>query len=123
MPHEIKNILDTIVIIFGFLGVSTLLLGFLTSVVLYRVNFHKKNKEERVSEFKMHVGRTILIGLEILVAATVVKTVAVDLTFESTGMLAGIIFVRTMITWTISTEINGYWPWAKKPGKNTSPKS
>jgi uncharacterized membrane protein len=68
-----------------------------------------------VQEFKRGLGRTVLVGLEILVAATIVKTVTVEATFSSIGLLAGMIAVRTILSWAIVLEIDGHWPWQPGP--------
>ena len=53
----------------------------------------------------------ILLGLEFLVAADIVHTVAVDLTFRSVGVLAVIVAIRTFLSFTLEVEITGRWPW------------
>jgi uncharacterized membrane protein len=48
-----------------------------------------------------------------LVAADIVKTIALALTFESLGLLAGLVLVRTFLSWTLVLEIEGRWPWQR----------
>ena len=60
------------------------------------------------------IGRSLLLGLEVLVAADIVKTVAIDLTFTSLGLLAGLVPVRTFLSWTLVLEIEGHWPWRRQ---------
>jgi uncharacterized membrane protein len=52
-------------------------------------------------------------GLEVLVAADIVKTIALELTFMSLGVLAGLVLVRTFLSWTLVLEIEGRWPWQR----------
>jgi uncharacterized membrane protein len=61
-------------------------------------------------EYKIRIGRSLLLGLEILVAADIVKTIAIELTFTSLGLLAGLVIVRTFLSWTLILEIEGRWP-------------
>lgn len=56
----------------------------------------------------------MLLGLEILVAADIVKTIAIELTFTSLGLLAGLVLVRTFLSWTLVLEIEGRWPWGRE---------
>jgi uncharacterized membrane protein len=56
----------------------------------------------------------LLLGLELLVAADIVKTIAIELTFTSLGLLAGLVLVRTFLSWTLVLEIEGRWPWARE---------
>jgi uncharacterized membrane protein len=63
--------------------------------------------------FKIRIGRSLLLGLEVLVAADIVKTIAIELTFTSLGLLAGLVLVRTFLSWTLVLEIDGRWPWQR----------
>ena len=65
--------------------------------------------------YKIRIGRSLLLGLEVLVAADIVKTVAHELTFLSLGLLAGLVLVRTFLSWTLVLEIEGRWPWQREP--------
>jgi uncharacterized membrane protein len=65
-------------------------------------------------EYKIHIGRSLLLGLEVLVAADIVKTIAIELTFTSLGLLAGLVVVRTFLSWTLVLEIEGRWPWQRQ---------
>jgi len=65
--------------------------------------------------YKTNIGRSLLLGLEVLVAADIVKTVAHELTFMSLGLLAGLVLVRTFLSWTLVLEIEGRWPWQREP--------
>jgi uncharacterized membrane protein len=65
--------------------------------------------------YKIRIGRSLLLGLEVLVAADIVKTVAHELTFLSLGLLAGLVMVRTFLSWTLVLEIEGRWPWQREP--------
>jgi hypothetical protein len=51
----------------------------------------------------------------VLVAADIVKTIAIELTFTSLGLLAGLVLVRTFLSWTLVLEIEGRWPWRREP--------
>jgi uncharacterized membrane protein len=65
--------------------------------------------------YKIAIGRSLLLGLEVLVAADIVKTIAIELTFSSLGLLAGLVLVRTFLSWTLVLEIEGCWPWGREP--------
>ena len=65
-------------------------------------------------EYKIRIGRSLLLGLEVLVAADIVKTIAIELTFTSLGLLAGLVLVRTFLSWTLVLEIEGRWPWKRE---------
>jgi uncharacterized membrane protein len=80
---------------------------------------------ERISEqdsevYKIRIGRSLLLGLEVLVAADIVKTIAHELTAMSLGLLAGLVLVRTFLSWTLVLEIEGRWPWQREPSPMSS---
>ena len=57
------------------------------------------------------IGRTLLLGLEFLVAGDVVRTVALEPTLNSVAVLGLLVLVRTFLSWTLAVEIKGHWPW------------
>ncbi|MFP4106829.1 MAG: DUF1622 domain-containing protein [Phycisphaerae bacterium] len=59
--------------------------------------------------------RGILLGLELLVAADIIRTVAIKLTFTSVGVLATIVVIRTFLSFVLEVEMNGRWPWQGEP--------
>ncbi|RQH13098.1 DUF1622 domain-containing protein [Bradyrhizobium sp. RP6] len=71
----------------------------------------------RYDRYKISIGRSLLLGLEVLVAADIVKTIAIELTFVSLGLLAGLVVVRTFLSWTLTLEIEGRWPWQPEQPK------
>jgi uncharacterized membrane protein len=70
--------------------------------------------EERYRQLRLRLGRTLLLGLEILVAADIVRTVALEATLESVLVLALLVLVRTFLSWALVVEIEGRWPWQPK---------
>lgn len=59
-------------------------------------------------------SRPILLGLELLVAADIIRTVAVTPTLDSVAVLAAIVVIRTFLSWSLELEITGQWPWQKR---------
>ncbi|MFD4423157.1 DUF1622 domain-containing protein [Agromyces sp. NPDC058484] len=71
------------------------------------------------TRFRRVLGRAILLGLELLVAADIIKTVAVTPTLDSVVVLAIIVLIRTFLSWSLELEISGRWPWQKwRDGRN-----
>ena len=72
-------------------------------------------REEGVyRRFRRQLGRSILLGLELLVAADIIKTVAVQPTFENVAVLGLIVVIRTFLSWSLELEMSGRWPWQKR---------
>lgn len=89
-------------------GVASIVIGIVWSTVAFLA---RSSVDDRYDHYRVHIGRTLLLGLEILVAADIVKTVALEPTFTSLGVLAGLVVVRTGLSWTLALEIDGRWPW------------
>jgi uncharacterized membrane protein len=66
-------------------------------------------------EYKHALGRALLLGLEILVAADVIRTVALEPTWNNIAALGLLVVVRTILSWTLVVEIEGHWPWRPAP--------
>jgi uncharacterized membrane protein len=73
----------------------------------------RRDKEEAVGAFRSDLGRSILLGLEFLVAADIINTVAIEPTLDSLAVLAGIVLIRTFLSFSLEVEIEGRWPWQR----------
>ena len=72
----------------------------------------------RYQRYREDLGRAILLGLEVLVAADIVRSVALDPTLASLSVLAMIVAVRTFLSWSLSVELEGQWPWQRGPARS-----
>ena len=70
--------------------------------------------EDRYGRLKASLGRSLLLGLEILVAADVVRTVALEATLQSVAVLGLLVLIRTFLSWALVVEVEGRWPWQPK---------
>lgn len=97
--------------------VEVLGIGIITGVAIYTVflvimQLLKREKTEALFQsVRQRLGRGILLGLEFLVAGDIIHTVAVELTFETVGVLAIIVLIRTFLSFTLEVELTGSWPW------------
>lgn len=69
--------------------------------------------DDRIATFRKSLGRSILMGLELLVAADIIRTVAVAPTVENALVLGGIVLIRTFLSMSLEVEIEGKWPWRR----------
>jgi uncharacterized membrane protein len=96
------------------LGILIILIG--AVVALGRFLFGLDAREEgqgRTACLRSNLGRAILLGLEFLVAADIINTVAIEPTLDSVVVLAGIVLIRTFLSWSLEVEIEGRWPWQR----------
>lgn len=103
---EAVELLGITVIVVGLVGALIVLIG-------RRLPHH--DTAEAYERARRAIGRSILLGLEVLVAGDIIRTVAVSPTFTSVGVLAGIVAIRTFLSFTLELEISGRWPWQKQP--------
>jgi uncharacterized membrane protein len=94
-------------------GVAIVVVGAILAVV-FALRGLAARKVDVYADFRKFLGRTILLGLELLVAADIIRTVAVTPTVRSVSVLAGIVLIRTFLSFSLELEITGRWPWEKK---------
>jgi uncharacterized membrane protein len=96
-------------------GIETLAVMIMVSFIIAgtaRWILHSVKKIEGGYErFRVLLGKTLLVGLELLVAADIIRTVALNMTPINLAMLGGIVVVRTFLGWALTVEIEGRWPW------------
>ena len=93
-------------------GVAVIVVGTLAATARFVVHaFSAFDPAYRT--YRRNIGRAILLGLELLVAADIINTVAVDPTYRSVGVLAIIVAIRTFLSFSLEVEIEGRWPWAR----------
>jgi len=107
-----KELVEALSIAVEVIGVLLIVGGlvFATSRWLFEVKIQPLARYQR---YRQDLGRAILIGLEVLVAADIVRSVALDPTLASLTVLAMIVAVRTFLSWSLSVELEGQWPWQR----------
>ena len=95
-------------------GVAAIVVGAIAAVLVAATHVLRR-EPNTYRRFRRFLGRSILLGLELLVAADIIRTVAVTPTFESVGVLAIIVLIRTFLSFSLELEITGRWPWQKEP--------
>ena len=76
--------------------------------------FKPITEEERYNGFRIGLGRSLMLGLEVLIAADIIRTVALEATQESMIILGLLVVIRTFLSWSIVVEVEGRWPWQKE---------
>jgi len=95
-------------------GVGIILGGVALATVLFvRSGLGSRNWRQSYEQYRANLGRGILLGLELLVGADIIGTITAPLTFVSVGLLAVIVVIRTFLSFSLETEIEGCWPWQR----------
>ena len=114
ISYLLSTVVPVLVQIIELVGVAIIAIG--AAITLGRflwaaVRWH--DMEDAVASLRTNLGRAILVGLEFLVAADIIHTVLVELTLENVAALAGIVIIRTLLSFSLETEIEGHWPWQR----------
>ncbi len=70
-----------------------------------------ESPRERYRRLRQQLGQAILLGLEVLIVGDIVRTIIVDTTLESVGVLGLIVVIRIILSFSLEVEIDGAWPW------------
>jgi uncharacterized membrane protein len=111
---DIKHTTPLIVSAFELAGVAVLVVGAIVAFgrfLYFLIRFRDTSAAYR--HLRLYLGRSIVVGLEILIAADIIRSVVIDPTFMSVGVLGLLVFVRTFLSWALEVEINGEWPWQR----------
>ena len=92
-------------------AVALIVAGFARAGWRYVRRFGDKTRADNFNLFKVELGGALLLGLEILVLADVIDTITATPTFVSLAFLAAIVILRTAVSWTLTLETEGRWPW------------
>jgi uncharacterized membrane protein len=107
---EYNHVIDRTGEVIDAAGVAVVAVGMLISAGTAAVGLghHETGTYRR---FRQRLGRTILLGLELLVAGDIVRTVAAQPTLTSVAVLAIIVLIRTFLSFSLEVELTGRWPW------------
>lgn len=111
---EISSVLEHIGTAIDVVGVAAIVLGAVVATWIAVSSRLRTPGTPIYEQYRRSLGRSILLGLEFLVAADIIKTVAVTPTFTSVGVLALIVLIRTFLSWSLQLEIDGRWPWQRR---------
>lgn len=116
--HAITRLVELI-------GIAAILAGATYSAARFLLTLAGRREiADAYKQLRSDLGRSILLGLELLVAADIINTVAIEPTLRSVAVLAGIVLIRTFLSFALEVEIEGRWPWqtatarARQPGRN-----
>ncbi len=109
---ETQGFITVIGQIIDLAGVAVIAVGALIGVVRFAGDLGRQDRMiDAYGRLRTFLGRSLLLGLEFLVAGDIIRTVAIEPTFDSVIVLAIIVLVRTVLSLSIDVEIDGRWPW------------
>jgi uncharacterized membrane protein len=111
--ESLKTIVEQLSKILEAAGVIIIVLGILFFLIKFIISLLKK-KPDIFKSLKMGLGKSILIGLEVLIAADIIHTVIIDPTLNQVFALGLIVLIRTFLSLSLQVELDGRFPWQKK---------
>lgn len=115
---DVRHPIEWAELAFEAAGVLVLVVGAVAASVSYAGALRNRQAGPKAyQELRRGLGRAILLGLEFLVAADIIRSVALDPTFVTIGVLGLLVLVRTFLSWSLEVEIEGQWPWRKSPSR------
>lgn len=98
-------------------GTAIIVIGASSSLIRFIwQSMNRPIDQNLVGSFRSNLGEAILLGLEFLVAADIINTIAIQPTPSSLAVLAGIVLIRTFLSFSLEVEIKGCWPWQRATG-------
>jgi uncharacterized membrane protein len=119
-PMQIHEFIEIAADAAEVVGVVLIAGGLVVASVRYAV-VRTNNSLPRYQRYRQDLGRAILLGLEVLVAADIVRTVAFTPTMASVSVLALIVAIRTFLSWSLTLELEGRWPWQREAQPHALP--
>lgn len=115
-----RPVIEAVVQLIEIIGVAIIAIGAFATLAIFLFALARRRRvADEVAIFRSDLGRAILLGLEFLVAADIIHTVLVELTLQTVAALAGIVLIRTILSISLETEIEGRWPWDRGPRPRT----
>jgi uncharacterized membrane protein len=99
-------------------GAAIMVVGGLGAFVLFaRSVLRTRTADSAYADLRRNLGRSILLGLEVLIVADIIRTIIVAPTLESVAVLGIIVVIRIILSFSLEVEIDGAWPWKRQLGR------
>ena len=102
-------------------GIEALAVLIIVGGIVYGIPRYFLHRLKKVAgaykQFKDSIGNSLLLGLEFLVAADIIRTVALNPTLQGVAVLGALVLIRTFLSWALVVEVEGRWPWHRRPSK------
>ena len=115
--EDFKNLITIVTYGVEGFGVVVIVIGSLAATARFLVLWRRRPLEEGYQEYRRVVGRSIILGLEFLIAGDVIRTVIVTHTIESVGVLSLVVVIRAFLSFSLALEIEGRLPWQREAAK------
>lgn len=110
-----EDSISSVVKVVEAVGAGIMIIGGLGALALFARDVTRtKDAERAYVALRRNLGRCILLGLEVLIVADIVRTIIVDPTLESVAVLGTIVIIRIVLSFSLEVEMDGVWPWRRR---------
>jgi uncharacterized membrane protein len=121
-PMRWREFFSHVVDVVEAVGAAVLVLGGLGAFVRYGWELVAERGADAFGDLRKNLGRVILLGLEVLIIADIIRTIVVDQSIRSVTVLGIIVIIRVVLSFSLEVEIDGMWPWNKwRVARDSSP--
>jgi uncharacterized membrane protein len=107
------DVIETVGLVIDVVGVGVIVIGALVATIGFGLRLRDGTIADAYAVYRVSLGRAILLGLEFLIAADIIRTVAIEPTWENVGVLGLVVLVRTFLSISLEVELEGRWPWQR----------
>lgn len=100
-------------------GIGIITLGVVLATIMFAYRLRTQEFARSFRQYRLGLGRGIVLGLEVLIAADIVRTAVVEPTFSNVGVLGLIVLIRTFLSMALELELEGQWPWQRGTGNSS----
>jgi uncharacterized membrane protein len=110
-----EETIEEVVKVVEAVGAGIMILGGLGVFVVFALRAPRADTRQRTyADLRRDLSRCILLGLEVLIIADIVRTIIVDPTLEGVAVLGIIVVIRILLSFSLEVEIDGVWPWHRR---------
>lgn len=112
--EQVHRYIEVLATLLELAGVAIILGATVLASIWFVRDGRRGDWRHSYDQYRANLGRGILLGLELLVGADIIGTITAPLTLSSVGLLAAIVVLRTFLSFSLETEIEGCWPWQRR---------
>ena len=101
-------------------AIAVIAVSVLAALVVGVVVLRRSGVQRAIEAVRQQIGRALLLGLDLLIAADVIRTVTLEPTLENVTALGVLVVVRTFLAWSLVVELEGRWPWQARPSPEST---
>ncbi len=117
---SIHPILEAVALLLELAGVAAILIATLFATATFARSLRRGEAKRAYEQYRANLGRGILLGLEFLVGADIIATVTAPLTWNTVGLLGAVVLIRTFLSFSLETEIEGVAPWRRRDAERNN---